>query len=982
MTIYYLDYCQRLISTLRACHSHGAAFVRRAALLGLVTGLAVLELVPAQAATNVPYLDASGTLQTAATATELITGGGAASLSSGWYVCNAGTAVAYTGTLTVQGDVTLILADGCQMNVTGTAAGGAGIDVSGANRLTITAQSTGAGMGALVAAAGVGDFSNPGGAGIGGASSYWNPGSTAGTITINGGAVTVTGGGGGFASGAGIGGGASSEGNGGAGGTVTINGGTVTATGGNAAASGAGIGGGGSSKATAGSGGTLAIHGGTVTATGGQGTYAAGAGIGGGGAYAEGGSGGTVTIDGESVVNANGGRWSGAGIGGGGSNRKDGSSAGAAGTLTIGSDSAVTAYGGGSASGATDPGAPVGAGGTSGMGSGAAQAISGMYRLSVSKDATSSGAGTVSPTGVWMITGKANMSFTFTPIGGSVIKQVSVNGMGIGTPASYTASGLTQDTTVVVTFAYPLTGSVAISGSAVVGQSLGVNTAGILQVQPGALSYQWLRDGSAIAGATGASYTLTAADANQSISVQVGSALYAGVLTSLSVQALPLLTGTIDISGSPVVKQVLTASATGTPAGSTLAYQWLRGGTPIDAALASTHTLVTADIGQAISVQVSATGYGGVLNSSAVTASKITPVITSPQATPITYGQTLASSTPSGAGVDGSFAWVDATTAPSGAGTSSYPATFTPTDPANYNTVALSIAVTTNPTAPTLSLTPASLSTITLGGSANVSAALAGATNPTGTVSFSDDGVTLCSARVDGTGTASCSVPGLLLAGDHPINASYAGDSNNQDATSSVQTLTVNPASVPLPGTGAGASGTAQVSISGPAGCLLDVAPTIAAATQADQLPPDATAPLGLLRFAVKDGGLGGSCSSVQVRAVYPSGSLAGLAAYKYGPHTQMTGATPTTTTGWYALTEAGMVGDAMSYSVADNGDGDSDSTAGRIDDPSAPLRLPGAAAAPTSVPTLGHTELVLLVLLLAGGAVVARRTNRKEGQQ
>lgn len=119
------------------------------------------------------------------------------------------------------------------------------------------------------------------GAGIGGG----NKGA-GGNITINGGAVNATGG----SSAAGIGGGMD-----GAGGSITINGGTVTANGG--AIGGAGIGGG-----CVGEGGTICINGGTVVATGGYGNNNAcgdaGAGIGGG----AGKTGGNITINGGSVT--------------------------------------------------------------------------------------------------------------------------------------------------------------------------------------------------------------------------------------------------------------------------------------------------------------------------------------------------------------------------------------------------------------------------------------------------------------------------------------------------------------------------------------------------------------------------------------------------------------------------------------------------------------------------------------------------------
>ncbi|MFT3854951.1 MAG: InlB B-repeat-containing protein [Ilumatobacteraceae bacterium] len=138
-----------------------------------------------------------------------------------------------------------------------------------------------------------------GSAGIGGGGVLFtgNISGNGGHVEIHGGTVVATGAGGG-GGGAGIGGAML-----GSGGTVLITGGTVTALAGSAANGAAGIGGGGSG----GVGGTVTITGGTVTATG-SGTAQGGAGIGGGNSAAaradntNRGSGGTVTISGGTVV--------------------------------------------------------------------------------------------------------------------------------------------------------------------------------------------------------------------------------------------------------------------------------------------------------------------------------------------------------------------------------------------------------------------------------------------------------------------------------------------------------------------------------------------------------------------------------------------------------------------------------------------------------------------------------------------------------
>ena len=275
-------------------------------LLFLFAALALwfVAALPARAANNVPYLDSAGKPQTAATATDITAADCGTTLASGWYVVSSN--VTCAATITISGDVNLILEDGYTLDVTGSA--NAGIEVNSGNSLTLYGQS--AGSGTLTATGDVG------GAGIGGG--YIGSG---GTITINGGTVTANGGG----TGAGIGGGY-----GGNGGTITINGGTVTATG---DVCGAGIGGG-----ALGEGGNIAIGGhADVTATGGRaiGLIGGGAGIGSGGTVTPTPmAAGAISISTSGSVNATGGGadplstgGSGSAVGEGGYNGGDGGNA-------------------------------------------------------------------------------------------------------------------------------------------------------------------------------------------------------------------------------------------------------------------------------------------------------------------------------------------------------------------------------------------------------------------------------------------------------------------------------------------------------------------------------------------------------------------------------------------------------------------------------------------------------------------------------
>ena len=233
--------------------------------------------------TGVKYLNESGEEETCPSATVVET---STTWKSGWYVVSG--TVTLSGRVYISGDVHLILADGCRLD-----ASSGGISVNSGKSLTIYAQSTGGSMGELTAVA-----TSNGYAGIGGDSG------SCGTITVNGGKITATGGGGtNTAAGSGIGCGYY-----GSAATITINGGEVTATGGSSPLrGGAGIG----ATHPDASGVVITINGGTVNATGGSSTnnYAGGSGI---GIGADSYYGGTVTVNG-GTINAAGGSGSPAG---------------------------------------------------------------------------------------------------------------------------------------------------------------------------------------------------------------------------------------------------------------------------------------------------------------------------------------------------------------------------------------------------------------------------------------------------------------------------------------------------------------------------------------------------------------------------------------------------------------------------------------------------------------------------------------------
>lgn len=135
-------------------------------------------------------------------------------------------------------------------------------------------------------------------------------------------------------------------------------------------------------------------------------------------------------------------------------------------------------------------------------------------------------------------------------------------------------------------------------------------------------TFQWFRNGVAIAGATDAIYitpAVTAADDGAKFSVKITNAQ--GSATSneatLTVRAGP------SISAEPVAQTVnvgASASFTVTATGEQLQYQWLRDEQPISGATSATYTLsatAAADDGAVFSVLVG--NPGGVISSRAVT---------------------------------------------------------------------------------------------------------------------------------------------------------------------------------------------------------------------------------------------------------------------------------------------------------------------------------------------------------------------------
>lgn len=149
-------------------------------------------------------------------------------------------------------------------------------------------------------------------------------------------------------------------------------------------------------------------------------------------------------------------------------------------------------------------------------------------------------------------------------------------------------------------------------------------TAGAWSPEPTSLAYQWNRNGTPIAGAHSASYTIVAADSGAAITVSVTASKAGYAPTTKTSDAFVLSKYFIQtpkptITGGAYLGGVLKANVgTWSPAVSSFAYQWYRNGVAISGAKSSTYTLVKADSAAKISVAVTAsrTGFQSVTKTS------------------------------------------------------------------------------------------------------------------------------------------------------------------------------------------------------------------------------------------------------------------------------------------------------------------------------------------------------------------------------
>ena len=235
------------------------------------------------------------------------------------------------------------------------------------------------------------------------------------------------------------------------------------------------------------------------------------------------------------------------------------------------------------------------------------------------------------------IAGATNSSYTLT--GAEAGKAITVTETAAG-PTVTTASATSAATAAVApgTLTAP---TPTITGTAKVGSTL-TAVPGTWAPAPVALTYQWKANSASISGATGSSYTPTATQLNQTITVTVtGSKVgytAAGKTSAATAAVAPgtLTAPTPTITGTAKVGSTLTAvPGTWAPSPVTLTYQWKANNTSISGATAASYVVAASLVGKTITVTVTGakTGYTTTAKASASTVAVVAGTLTAPTPT-------------------------------------------------------------------------------------------------------------------------------------------------------------------------------------------------------------------------------------------------------------------------------------------------------------------------------------------------------------
>ena len=191
--------------------------------------------------------------------------------------------------------------------------------------------------------------------------------------------------------------------------------------------------------------------------------------------------------------------------------------------------------------------------------------------------------------------------------------RVKVTATSPGAPArTLTSDGMTD----VVKGRFTSAPKPKILGTVATDQTVTLE-AGTWAPAPDSVSYAWYRNGSAIKGATAASYTLTPSDTGRKLTVKVSAKKVGFTSTSATSSAIKVAPAVFTtrpvplVTAEHVVGAKLTADpGTWDPAAAKFGYQWYANGKAIKKATKPTFTLTKSHLGKAVQVRVKATRPG------------------------------------------------------------------------------------------------------------------------------------------------------------------------------------------------------------------------------------------------------------------------------------------------------------------------------------------------------------------------------------
>jgi hypothetical protein len=357
------------------------------------------------------------------------------------------------------------------------------------------------------------------------------------------------------------------------------------------------------------------------------------------------------------------------------------------------------------------------------------------------------------------VTATASLSVTSAPVAPSITTQPASQSVNVGQSATFT---------------------VAAAGTAT-------------------LTYQWSKNGSAISGATSASYTTpaTTASDNGALFMATVSNSAGSIITNtatLTVTVPPSIT-TQPASQTVNAGQTatFTVAASGTP---TLSYQWLKNGAAISGATSTSYTTPAtagSDNGALFTVTVT-NGSGNVTSNAATLTVNVPPSIsTQPANQTVNVGQTATFAVTATGTATLTYQWKKNGSAISGATSASYttPATassdsgssFTVTVTNGFGNVTSSAATLTVNVPPTITAQPAN-QTVAVGQTATFSVAATG--SGTLTYQWKKNGT-----AIGGATSASYTTP-ATSASDNGASFTVTITGNSGNITSNAATLTVN----------------------------------------------------------------------------------------------------------------------------------------------------------------------------------------------